>query len=93
MQRDGRFPAVPPRRLQLRGDRARGPQLPTDLGKRQPGEPLPRVVQADHGLGSIGPVPSSIANASMTAVCTPGAAVPSSTTGSSRMNDPSRDHE
>lgn len=33
------------------------------------------------------------ASASMIAGCTPGAVVPSSTTRSSRMNDPSRDHE
>lgn len=35
---------------------------------------------------------SGIVNASMTAGCTPGAAVPSSTTRSSRTNDPRRDH-
>lgn len=36
---------------------------------------------------------SGTANASMTKGCTPGAAVPSSTTTSSRTSDPSRDHE
>lgn len=82
--RDRDLLRVPPRRRQMHGDRSRRPRLPTDLGQRQPVEPLPRVLQPDHRLGSIGSVSVRTTSASMTAGRTPGAAVPSSTPRSSR---------